>query len=115
MREKSEHRKFTPELREQAVRRVLDGHMAAAVARELDCDESLLHNWLTRYRLYLAVVLDLYSRAWSAKSMAERITKKFVMAALTMALFWRRPLAGLILHSDRGSQYAALNYQVASI
>jgi transposase len=51
LREKTMRRKFTPEFREQAVKRVLAGHKAAAVARELDIGESLLHNWLTRYRL----------------------------------------------------------------
>ena len=44
-------RKFTPRFRKQAVKRVLAGYEAAAVARELDIGESLLHNWLTRYRL----------------------------------------------------------------
>ena len=51
VREKSVRRQFTPEFREQAVKRVLAGHQAAAVARELVFGESLLHNWLTRYRL----------------------------------------------------------------
>ena len=53
MSEKSVRRKFTPEFREQAVKRVLAGHKAAAVAvaRELDIGESLLHNGLARYRL----------------------------------------------------------------
>lgn len=46
--EKSVRRKFTPEFREQAVKRVLAGRKAA---RELDIGESLLHNWLARYRL----------------------------------------------------------------
>lgn len=50
-REQSVRRKFTPEFREQAVKRVLAGHKAAAVARELDIGESLLHNGLARYRL----------------------------------------------------------------
>ena len=68
--------------------------------------------WTSEGWLYLAVVLDLYSRAVVGWSMAERITKDLVMAALTMALFRRRrPPPGLILHSDRGSQYAALDYQ----
>ena len=51
MSKKSVRRKFTPEFREQAVKRVLAGHKAAVVARELDIGESLLHNWLARYRL----------------------------------------------------------------
>ena len=42
LREKTMRRTFTPEFREQAVRRVLAGHKAAAVARELDIGESLL-------------------------------------------------------------------------
>lgn len=67
--------------------------------------------WTGEGWLYLAVVLDLYSRAVVGWSMAERITKELVMAALTMALFRRRPPPGLILHSDRGSQYAALDYR----
>ena len=50
-REQSVRRKFTPEFRAQTVKRVLAGHKAAAVARELDIGESLLHNWLARYRL----------------------------------------------------------------
>jgi transposase len=51
VREKSVRRKFTPEFRDQAVKRVLAGHKAAAVARELDIGESLLHTWLARDRL----------------------------------------------------------------
>lgn len=50
-REKSVRRKFTPEFREPAVKRVLAGHKAAAVARELEIGESWLHNGLARYRL----------------------------------------------------------------
>jgi transposase len=52
LREKTVRRKFTPEFREQAVKRVLAGHKAAAAARELAISESLLHNWLTRYQLH---------------------------------------------------------------
>ena len=43
--------------------------------------------------------------------MAERITRELVMAALTMAVFRRRPEPGVIIHSDRGSPYASLDYQ----
>lgn len=49
--EKKTRRQFTLEFREQAVKRVLLGHTAAAVARELGIGESLLHDWLTRHRL----------------------------------------------------------------
>lgn len=49
--EKKVRRKFTPEFKEQAVKRVPTGHKAAAVARELGISESLLHTWVTRHRL----------------------------------------------------------------
>ena len=44
-------RTFSPEFREQAVKRVLAGHQAVVLARELDISESLLNNWLARYWL----------------------------------------------------------------
>jgi transposase len=49
--EKKARRKFTPEFKVQAVKRVLAGHAVSAVARELGLAESLLHNWVTRHRL----------------------------------------------------------------
>ncbi len=60
--------------------------------------------WTGAGWLYLAVVLDLYSRAVVGWSMSERITRDLVIQALTMAVGRRRPKAGLIVHSDRGSQ-----------
>lgn len=71
----------------------------------------ITYRWTGEGWLYLAVVLDLYSRTVVGWSMSERITRERVIAALTMAIFRRRPAPGLILHSDRGSQYAALDYQ----
>ncbi|MBB5510059.1 transposase InsO family protein [Paraburkholderia sp. JPY681] len=61
--------------------------------------------------LYLAVVLDLYSRRVVGWSMAPTMPAELVMSALTMALQQRRPAPGLVLHSDRGSQYASEDYQ----
>jgi putative transposase len=52
--------------------------------------------------LYLAVVLDLYSRAVVGWTMDARMTRELVIAALTMAVWRRRPGRGLILHSGRG-------------
>jgi transposase InsO family protein len=57
--------------------------------------------------LYLAVVIDLYSRHVVGWSMAERMKTKLVNDALTMALWKRKPAKGLLWHTDRGSQYAA--------
>jgi len=61
--------------------------------------------------LYLAVVLDLYSRRVVGWSMQERLQRSLVGEALTMALGQRRPSPGLVHHSDRGSQYASRDYQ----
>ena len=60
--------------------------------------------------LYLAVVLDLYSRAVIGWAMGHRLTVDLAERALTMALTHRTPPAGLLHHSDRGSQYAAHRY-----
>jgi len=61
--------------------------------------------------LYLAAVEDLYSRQIVGWSMSERMTSRLVVDALAMAVSRRLPGAGLIAHSDRGSQYASDHYQ----
>jgi transposase InsO family protein len=61
--------------------------------------------------LYLAAVLDLHSRKVVGWSMAPNMSAQLVISALVMALQQRRPPPGLILHSDRGSQYASADYQ----
>lgn len=61
--------------------------------------------------LYLAVVLDLYSRAVIGWAMGSRLTADLAEAALTMALWRRKPRPGLLHHSDRGVQYASGDYQ----
>ena len=62
--------------------------------------------------LYLAVVLDLYSKAVVGWSMSHRMTRDLVIRAMMMALSQRKPGAGLLHHSDRGSQYASTDFQV---
>jgi len=57
--------------------------------------------------LYLATVIDLYSRQIVGWSMADNMKAKLVNDALTMAIWKRKPSRGLIWHSDRGSQYAS--------
>lgn len=61
--------------------------------------------------LYLAVVMDLYSRAIIGWSMSRRMTQHLVCDALTMALFRRGFPKGVIIHSDRGSQYCSKRHQ----
>jgi transposase InsO family protein len=67
--------------------------------------------WTTEGWLYLAVVLDLYSRAVIGWALEARLTGDLTQQALTMAIRHRTPNAGLLHHSDRGSQYAATAYQ----
>jgi putative transposase len=67
--------------------------------------------WTTEGWLYLAVVLDLYSRTVIGWALEARLTGDLTQQALTMAIRRRTPNAGLLHHSDRGSQYAATAYQ----
>lgn len=61
--------------------------------------------------LYLAIVLDLFSRKVVGWAMAPSMPAELVCAALRMAIQQRQPAPGLIVHSDRGSQYASTSYQ----
>lgn len=67
--------------------------------------------WTRQGWLYLAVVIDLYSRAVVGWAMAPRMTQELVCNALMMALFRRGFPKGVIVHSDRGSQYCSKRYQ----
>ncbi len=61
--------------------------------------------------LYLAVVIDLFSRKVVGWSMNSRMKASLVCDALSMALGQRKPSPGLIVHSDPGSQYASHDYR----
>ena len=67
--------------------------------------------WTRQGWLYLAVVMDLYSRRIVGWSMDRRISRHLVLDALTMALGHRRPVGPLLLHSDRGVQYTSDDYR----
>jgi len=67
--------------------------------------------WTEEGWLYLAVVMDLYSRMVVGWSMSERMTSKLVIDALQMAIWRRKMPRGVIIHSDRGSQYCSHDYQ----
>ena len=89
---------------------LLDRHFAAAKPNQkwvadityIPTDEG----WL-----YLAGVLDLYSRKVVGWSMADHMQTQLVSDALSMALARRQPAEGLLHHSDRGVQYASDDYQ----
>ncbi|AGH47627.1 integrase catalytic subunit [Paraglaciecola psychrophila 170] len=61
--------------------------------------------------MYLAVVIDLYSRKVVGWSMSSRMKASLVCDALTMAIWQRQPKARLIVHSDQGVQYASKAYR----
>jgi putative transposase len=67
--------------------------------------------WTDEGWLYLAVVLELYSRRVIGWAIAERMTATLVCAALVLALWHRKMPTGVIVHSDRGSQYCSAAYQ----
>lgn len=62
--------------------------------------------------VYLAVVMDLYSRRIVGWKMSNRMKQDLSLKALDMAVALRAPKGGLIHHSDRGSQYSASHYQM---
>ena len=61
--------------------------------------------------LYLAAVIDLYSRKIVGYSLSNRMTADLVCTALQIAIYTRQPPKGLIMHTDRGSQYCSQQYQ----
>jgi len=63
--------------------------------------------------LYLAAIMDLYSRKIIGLAMGQRIDTALVRQALTMALAHRQPPAHVLCHTDRGVQYAATDYRQA--
>lgn len=67
--------------------------------------------WTTEGWLYLAAVLDLFSRRIVGWALAEHMREELVGNALQMALGRRQPSQGLLHHSDRGCQYASRTYQ----
>ncbi len=69
--------------------------------------------WTNEGWCYLAVILDLYSRAVVGWALDTHLTTRLPLAALDAALRRRRPDGGLLHHSDRGCQYTSTDYQAA--
>lgn len=67
--------------------------------------------WTAEGWLYVAGVKDLYSREIVGYAIADRMTTELCLNALNMAINNRHPKAGLIVHSDRGSQYCSQAYR----
>jgi putative transposase len=82
---------------------------ASAPNRKWVCD--LTYIWTDQGWLYLATVMDLFSRRIVGWSMQDHLRTSLTSQALTMALQARGPQPGLLHHSDRGVQYASEEYQ----
>jgi transposase InsO family protein len=113
---------ITPPRRRKFRRTTDSDHPFVTAANLLDRDFSctepnrrwstdITYVWTGEGWLYLAVVLDLFSRRIVGWSMRKTLARELVLSALGMALYGRQPGAGLIHHSDRGSQYASDDYQ----
>ena len=88
------------------------------LARQFTVNESnrvyvgdITYIWTTEGWMYLATVIDLFSRKVVGWAMDSRMTSRLVNNALLMALWRRKPASGLIWHTDRGSQYASKSHR----
>jgi len=89
---------------------VLDGNfLAEAPNRKWAGD--ITYIWTAEGWLYLAVVIDLFSRRVVGWAVSDRMKKDLAIRALEMAIHLRKPPKGCIFHSDRGSQYCSYDFQ----
>ncbi len=89
---------------------VLDQNFAAEAPDE-KWGVDISYVWTMEGWLYLAIVVDLFSRKIVGWSMSDRMKRGLAMDALRRAITLRRPPPGLIHHSDRGSQYCSDDYR----
>ena len=73
--------------------------------------QDITYIWTAEGWLYLAIVMDLYSRKVVGWSIQDNMRKALVIDALDMAIKARRPTQNLLAHSDRGSQYCSALFQ----
>ena len=83
----------------------------AATAPNQKWGVDISYVWTREGWLYLAAVIDLFSRKVVGWAVGDRLHRRLALAALRKALTMRRPPEGLIHHSDRGSQYCSVDYQ----
>jgi transposase InsO family protein len=92
--------------------------VANILDRQFDVDKpnrvwtaDITYVWTLEGWLYLAIIMDLFSRQIVGWAIDKRIKKQLTLNALAMAFWRRKPLPGLLHHSDQGSQYACYDYQ----
>ena len=110
-------------LQKRRYKKTTDSHHGGLVAANLldqdfTCDApdqkwgaDISYIWTAEGWLYLAIVLDLYSRRIVGWATSDRLKKDLALNALRRAIALRGPPPGLIHHSDRGSQYCSDDYQ----
>jgi len=89
---------------------LLNRNFQAARPDAVWCSD-ITYLWTMEGWLYLAVVIDMFSRKVVGWAMSSKMETSLVTEALSMAYWRRKPGQGLIHHSDRGSQYAGCDYQ----
>ncbi len=125
-------KRYPEEFKIEAVKQVVErGHSVSSVATRLDITTHSLYARIKKYGpdssthneqsdaqaeihegwLYLAVVVDLFSRKVIGWSMQPRMTKEIVLNALLMAVLRRNPQKQVLVHSDQGSQYTSHEWQ----
>ena len=90
---------------------VLDQDFVGRGASDQKWSADISYIWTAEGWLYLAVLIDLFSRRVVGWAVSDRLKKDLALRALRMALVTRHPPSGLIHHSDRGSQYCSIDYQ----
>jgi transposase InsO family protein len=104
-------KRTTDSLHKQPIATDLLGREFSASAPDQAYVTDITYVWTAEGWLYLAIVLDLFSRMIVGWAMSMRINADLVIDALEMAVKLRKPEKGLIVHSDKGSQYASGDYR----
>lgn len=89
---------------------LLEQNFSCNTVNEKWCGD-ITYLWTDEGWLYLAVVIDLYSRKVIGWSMSKRMKKQLVLDAMRMAISTRNNIEGVIMHTDRGSQYCSKAFQ----
>ncbi len=89
---------------------LLQRNFTVSKADRVYCSD-ITYIWTAEGWLYLAIVIDLFSRKVVGWSLGKRMKKELVANAVQMAIWRRRPECDLIFHSDRGSQYCSRVFQ----
>jgi transposase InsO family protein len=110
-RERRRFRHTTDSGHGMAIKGNLLARRFAVLAPNTSWVTDITYLWTLDGWLYLAVILDLFSRRVVGWALSERLERGVALDALKMALQNRQPPQGLLHHSDRGSQYASHEYQ----